>query len=168
MRFMPEDTRKPDDAWKQFGPVLATKREQAGLNQAQAARRAGYTPNIWGQVERGFRVDGDRKIDKKPSRPFIIKAVQMLHEAGVEWDIAEALALGGENPERLPADNVQTPPAKLMTLWNRLSKNQQRALMWTMELMRDPHAGLVNEPAPEGDKVTPLFVPADTERAHRS
>jgi hypothetical protein len=168
MKAMPEDIKTTDDTWKRFGPVLAAKREAAGLLPAQAARRAGYSPNIWGQVERGYRIDHGVEIEKKPSREFIIKAVRMLHEAGVEWDLAEALALGGEKPERLPADNVDRMPANLMTTWNRLSKQQQRALLWTMQLMVDPHAGLVGDPVPEGDKATPLFVAADTEHQHRT
>lgn len=148
---------KPRHTWEQFGPALARKREELGLYKNQAAIRAGVSPSTWTQVERGYSTNRGRQDDYPPTREFIVKAVKALGN----WDLAEALTLGGYAPERLPVDDMEpTGPTKMLRIWNRLSKQQQRALEWTMQLMVDPHASLVDAPAPASDPARPVFTDA--------
>jgi transcriptional regulator with XRE-family HTH domain len=160
---MPEKPTVGKDVWGRFGPELARKREAHGLNQAQAAQRAGVSPSTWGQVEKGYVRNRGREDDYPPTREFIVKAVKAL----ANWDLADALTLAGFPPERLPIDDEAHAPAKIMQLWNRLSKQQQRALEWTMRLMLDKHAALVDSNVPPRDPTNPVFTPP-TETTSRS
>lgn len=152
---MPEKPTVGKDIWGRFGPELARRREAHGLNQAQAAHRAGVSPSTWGQVEKGYVRNRGREDDYPPTREFIVKAVT---KALPNWDLAEALTLAGFPPERLPVDDEAHTPAKIMGLWNRLSKQQQRALEWTMRLMLDKHAALADAPVPPRDSTRPVFT----------
>lgn len=140
-----------------FRTTLIRKREEAGLNIAQAARRAGMAANSWGNVERGYEKKGGTTIPSRPSLNFVRKAVVALQN----WEPREAFQLAGYKPERLNLTE-EPPPGVVMDTFNRLSKQRQEWLEWGVRLFEDEHAAFRPSLAP-----TPTSVPADSdERQH--
>lgn len=150
---MPEE-QNVEDPLNKFRSTLKHKREELGLKIAPAARRAGMAPNTWTFVEQGYQKKGEAVIPYRPTRDFVIKAVRALGN----WDLAEALTLAGHRPERLAIDDSMAPQTGILSLWGRLSRQQQQALEWTMRLMLDKHAAMTGAPAPPPDPGRPVFT----------
>jgi len=147
-----------------FALELHRRRRAKGLSQANAARICTVSRSLWNQVELGYESLGkdDDGVEhyraKAPSREFVIAVAR-----GLDWDRAEALELAGYTPEHDPRDEpLNLPPTSFLDDWQRLSREQQEALDWTMRLMLNPHAAHKKEARtpPKGPR---LAVPADTE-----
>jgi transcriptional regulator with XRE-family HTH domain len=94
----PPDSTSLDGALARFRAQVAAWREGQGISQAEAARRAGLTPDVWNRIERG--------ITKDPQLGTVLRIQHALALGSLE-------SLFGDPPSRLavsgPRDLLRDP-----------------------------------------------------------
>lgn len=122
----------------QFASELKRRRKRLGMSCAEAARRAGYSPSTWTQVESGAASRKGRLDPYPPSQAFILRAAPV-----VGWPLDEAFAAAGMgfNPDDLPPlDDAQLPEdAEFLQLLGPMLPTQRKVLFGLMRTMHDPH-----------------------------
>lgn len=122
-----------------WGTKVRRGREQLGISQTVAARRAGLSPSGWRNLEKGVNVG-------LPERSTVLKICSVLG-----WDPDAELRDLGLEPM---TDDERTAPHRdpddeLRRLWPSLTEPQRWALVYTAATMVTPRQW--PEIAPEGD-----------------
>lgn len=113
---------------QQFGERVRHRREELGLSQEVAARRAGISPSGWRKVEHAANIGlPERKTIRQISRVLGWNANRELHTLGLE-------PLTAQEQEQDPRD----PGHEIRKLWSLLTDPQRWALVHTAATMVSP------------------------------